>query len=213
MSSSLPMFVRSMIFDFDGTIADTLHAVIDVFNDLSDEFGYRRGTSQELQLFMGRGLPELATSVGLSWQRLPDLAVRVRQEMSRQMHLIKPCRGIMEVLPELRARGVRVGILTSNNRENVERFLAHQPALQFDFISGGSGLFEKHALLEPLLATQGLARSETCYVGDEVRDVEAARVLGMRAIAVTWGFSSSQLLAACNPDHLIADPNELLALV
>ena len=207
------MFVRSMIFDFDGTIADTLHAVIDVFNDLSDELGYRRGTQEGLQLFMGRGLHELATYVGLPWQRLPDLAVRVREEMSRQMHLIQPCRGMVEALAALRARGLRLGILTSNNRDNVERFLEHQPELQFDFISGGSGLFDKHTLLQPLLATQGLAPAETCYVGDEVRDVEAARVIGMRAVAVTWGFSSSQLLAACNPDHLIADPNELLALV
>jgi len=207
------MFVRSMIFDFDGTIADTLHAVIDVFNDLSDEFGFRRGTQEELQLFMGRGLRELATCVGLSWERLPDLAVRVREEMSRQMHLIQPCAGMVPALLALRARGVRLGILTSNNRENVERFLEHHPTLQFDFISGGAGLFEKHTVLQSLLATQGLASADTCYVGDEVRDVEAARVLGMRTVAVTWGFSSSQLLAACNPDHLIADPNELLTLV
>ncbi|HET8936252.1 MAG TPA: HAD-IA family hydrolase [Polyangiales bacterium] len=202
-----------MIFDFDGTIADTLHAVIDVFNDLSDEFGYRRGTQKELQLFMGRGLRELAASVGLSWQRLPDLAVRVREEMSRRMHLVLPCPGMAPALAALRARGVGLGILTSNNRENVERFLEHHPTLQFDFISGGSGLFDKHTVLQSLLSARGLALADTCYVGDEVRDVEAARVLGMRAVAVTWGFSSSQLLAACNPDHLIADPNELLSLV
>ena len=153
VTSGLPYDLA--IFDFDGTIADTLPAVIDVFNDLSDEFGYRRGTEQELRLFMGRGLRELATCVGLPWQRLTDLAVRVREEMSRQMHLIKPCRGMVETLAKLRARDVRLGILTSNNRENVERFLAHHPELQFDFISGGSGLFDKHTLLQPLLATHG----------------------------------------------------------
>jgi phosphoglycolate phosphatase len=129
------------------------------------------------------------------------------------MHGIAPCRGMLPALQSLRERGVRVGILTSNNRDNVDNFLARHPELSFDFISTDSGLFSKHVLLERLLATHSLALADTCYVGDEVRDVEAARALGMRAVAVTWGFSSSQLLAACNPDHLIADPGELLSLV
>lgn len=205
--------LRSMIFDFDGTIADTLHAVVDVLNDLSGEFGYRSASEDDLRLFTSLGLRELAERVGLPEQRLPDLAVRVREEMSQHMHVIAPCRGIVSALAALRARGVGLGILTSNHRDNVERFLARQPTLQFNFISAGSGLFSKHVQLAQLLSTQGLALAETCYVGDEVRDVEAARALGMRAVAVTWGFSSSQLLAACNPDHLIADPSDLLTLV
>jgi phosphoglycolate phosphatase-like HAD superfamily hydrolase len=207
------MVVRSMIFDFDGTIADTFHAIIDVVNELADELEYRRGTPEELAHFMSLGLRELADRVGLDWQRLPALAVRVREQMSRRMHAVAACRGVVPVLESLRGHGVRLGILTSNNRGNVDSFLAQHPELSFDFISTDSGLFSKHDRLADLLATHGLELADTCYVGDEVRDVEAARALGMRAVAVTWGFSSSQLLAACNPDHLIADPSELLSLV
>jgi phosphoglycolate phosphatase len=207
------MFVRTMIFDFDGTIADTFHAVIDVLNQLSDEFGYRRADPDEMAVLTSLGLRELADRVGLAWHRLPALAVRVRKEMSRQMHGIAPCRGVVPVLASMRAQGTRIGILTSNHRDNVDRFLANQPELTFDFISTGSGLFSKETRLKRLLATQRLALAETCYVGDEVRDVEAARAVGMRSVGVTWGFSSPQLLAASKPDHLIADPNELLGLV
>jgi phosphoglycolate phosphatase len=207
------MSLRTMIFDFDGTIADTFHAVIDVLNQLADEFGYRRAAPEEMAELTSLGLRELADRVGLSWHRLPALAVRVRKEMSRQMPNIAPCRGMPPVLAGLRESGVSIGILTSNNRDNVDSFLAKNPSLQFDFISTGSGLFSKQTRLKRLLATQRLALAATCYVGDETRDVEAARALGMRAVAVTWGFSSSQLLAASKPDHLVAEPAELLALV
>lgn len=202
-----------MIFDFDGTIADTFHAVIDVLNQLADEFGYRRASPDELATFTSLGLRELADRVGLAWHRLPALAVRVRKEMARNMTRIAPFPGVPPVLRSLRERGVRVGILTSNNRANVDSFLGHHPELVFDFINAGSGLFGKHTRLKRLLAAQRLALADTCYVGDEVRDIEAARALGMRAVAVTWGFSSSQLLAASQPDHLITDPSELLSLV
>jgi phosphoglycolate phosphatase len=202
-----------MIFDFDGTIADTALAAIDVLNQLADEFGYRRAAPDELAELASLGMRELADRVGLAWHRLPALAVRVRQEMARQMPSIQPCRGIVETVQELRARGVHIGILTSNNRENVDSFLAQQPELVFSFISTGSGLFSKERRLKRLLRTQRLALAETCYVGDEVRDIEAARAIGMRAVAVSWGFSSPQLLAASQPDHLFAEPSELLALL
>jgi phosphoglycolate phosphatase len=207
------MAVRTMIFDFDGTIADTFHAVVDVLNQLSDEFGYRRAAPDDMATLTSLGLRELADHVGLAWHRLPALAVRVRKEMARQMPSIKPCPGIPGALAALRERGVRTGMLTSNNRHNVESFLAKNPELLFDFVSTGSGLFSKQLRLKRLLATQRLALAETCYVGDEVRDIEAARALGMQAVAVCWGFSSPQLLAASQPDHLFAEPSELLALV
>ena len=202
-----------MIFDFDGTIADTFEPAVSVLNELAEEFGYRRADRDEMAKLTSLGLRELVDRVGLSWHRVPALAVRVRQEMARQMHLIAPCRGVVAALSNLRERGVRTGILTSNHRDNVDKFLATQPELRFDFISAGAGLFSKERRLKRLLATQRLVLEETCYVGDEVRDIEAARALGMRAVAVAWGFSSTQLLAASAPDHLLQEPSGLLSLV
>lgn len=207
------MSLRTLIFDFDGTIADTFTPVISILNGLADEFGYRRAAPEELAELTRLELRELARRMGLAWHKLPLLAVRVRKEMMHSMPNVRPCPGIEPVLSELRARGLGVGILTSNNRENVEAFLAHNPGLTFDFISAGSGLFSKQKRLSRLLARRGLALEHTCYVGDETRDIEAAQALGMRVIAVGWGFSAPQLLAAKRPDHLVMNPAELLSLV
>lgn len=202
-----------MIFDFDGTIADTFSAVVSILNELSTEFGYRRAAADEIPSLMLLEPRELAQRMNVPWHKLPVLAVRVRQEMSRNMPHVRPIPGIVPALAGLRERGIGVGMLTSNNRENVSLFLAKNPELSFDFISTGSGLFSKQTRLSRLLRKHGLALSETCYVGDETRDIEAARSLGMRMVAVAWGFSAPQLLAAKQPEHLLSHPSELLSLV
>jgi phosphoglycolate phosphatase len=207
------MSTRAMIFDFDGTIADTFMTVIGILNALSGEYGYRPATPDELPALMALTPRQLAERMGLSWHQLPVIALRVRTEMTRNMASIAPFQGVPAALDALRERGVRVGMLTSNNRENVERFLAVHPELRFDFVSTGSGLFGKHHRLKRLLSREKILPREACYVGDEVRDIEAARTVGMRMIAVTWGFSAPQLLAASKPEHLIADPAELVGLV
>jgi phosphoglycolate phosphatase len=207
------MPIRTMIFDFDGTIADTYETVIGVLIELADEFGYRRAPREELPELGGLRPRDLAERIGLPWHKMPLLVVRVRKEMASRMGSVQPCRGVPEARAQLRARGTKLGMLTSNNRANVDAFFARNPSLPLDFISAGSGLFSKHTRLRRLLAKHRLALAETCYVGDEVRDIEAARELGMRMVAVGWGFSSPQLLAAESPEHLLSDPAELVALV
>jgi len=213
MASWLAMSPRTLIFDFDGTIADTFTPVVAILNALASEFGYRQAEPGELPTLTQLEPRELAKRMGLPFHKLPLLAVRVRKEMAKNMPNVRPCKGIVPALTELRQRGVGIGILTSNSRENVSAFLAHNPDLTFDFISTGSGLFSKQKRLRRLLDKRGFALAHTSYVGDETRDIEAAKSLGMRMIAVGWGFSAAQLLSAKRPDHLIMDPAELLALV
>jgi phosphoglycolate phosphatase len=202
-----------MIFDFDGTIADSFESVLVVLNGLSEEFGYRRATREELPALRAMSAREVAKTLGVAWHQLPRIATRARQEMARSIGDVPPCAGIPEALAQLRARGVRLGMLTSNSRVNVDSFLSKNPALEFDFISTGSGLFSKHRRLKRVLAQQGLAVADACYVGDEVRDIEAAQQLGLRMIAVSWGYCTPELLASLSPDHLVRTAAELVQLI
>lgn len=202
-----------MIFDFDGTIANTLPQIFDILNALAPEYGYRTATRDELPALKALSPRQLCEHMGLSWHQVPILAVRVRKEMVRNMPSIAPFEGIADAIRTLHERGLRIGMLTSNSRENVAAFLAQRPELSFDFVSTGSGLFGKHHRLKRLLQREKLLPQEACYVGDETRDVEAAQAVGMRMVAVTWGFSASQLLAAAKPEYLIDKPADLLTVV
>jgi phosphoglycolate phosphatase-like HAD superfamily hydrolase len=203
--------VRTAIFDFDGTVADTFDAVISVLNTLAAEYGYRTADPAEVQQL--RGLPpiEVAQRLGVAWPKVPQIVARVRKEMMRSMPLVRPCEGMPETLQALQARGLSLGLLTSNSRENVDLFLASHP-IAFEFISTGSGLWGKHRRLAAVLRRRKLLASETAYVGDEVRDIEAGRKLGMPVVAVAWGYTTQALLAQHNPNALATRADDLLQI-
>jgi phosphoglycolate phosphatase len=203
------MQLRAAIFDFDGTIADTFEHVVSILNGLAGEFGYRAAAADEVDELRGMPARDVARRLGVKWRKLPAIVTRARNELSQGMASIQPFEGVPAALAELRARGVLVGMLTSNNRKNVELFLAQHP-LDLDFVSTGSGLWSKHRRLAKLLKEYKLGRDETAYVGDEVRDIEAARALGVRAVAVGWGYTKPELLAAQKPDALVRHVSELV---
>lgn len=203
------MSVRAAIFDFDGTVADTFDEMMRVLNGLSGEFGYRPAGPEEIELLRGLSPLDVAKRLGVTWHQIPRIVTRARQELSHAMPRVQPFAGMRETLAELRRRGLAVGLLTSNNRLNVQLFLDQHP-IEFDFVSTGSGLWTKHHRLARLLKREQLRGEQAAYIGDEVRDIEAGRKLGMRSVAVTWGYTASQLLAANTPDRLVHSPTELV---
>jgi phosphoglycolate phosphatase len=204
------MQLRAAIFDFDGTLADTFDQVVAILNQLSGEFGYRAARRDEIEELRGMSPRDVAKRLGVRWHQIPAIVTRARSELSHGMANIRPFEGIPAALEMLRASGLLVGLLTSNNRRNVDLFLEHHP-LALDFVSTGSGLWSKHRRLAKLLRQHRLAREEAAYIGDEVRDIEAAKSLGMRAIAVAWGYSKPELLAAQEPDALVTSVADLIA--
>jgi phosphoglycolate phosphatase-like HAD superfamily hydrolase len=63
-----------------------------------------------------------------------------------------------------------------------------------------------------LIRSENVIPSEILYVGDETRDIEAAKESGLRMAAVTWGYNSAVALSALNPEHLLQSPLELLKI-
>lgn len=206
------MPLSALIFDFDGTLADSFEATVGIANALAPEFGYRRALPEEFERWRGSSYRHIASELGMAWHRIPQIASRIRQELSHAVADMPTFDGLPEVLSNLRARGVVLGILTSNDRDNVSRFLAARALPHFDFISTSASVWGKERRLKSLLRKQGLSPSEVAYVGDEVRDIEAVKPIGMRMVAVAWGYTAPALLAAHAPDHLIAAPAELLKL-
>ena len=202
---------RAAIFDFDGTIADTFEEVVQLLNSLASEFGYRPARPDELEELRSMPPGEVAKRLGVAWHKLPLIVARARKELGRKMANVQPFDGVPDALAALRARDVQVGLLTSNTRRNVDMFLEQHP-IPFDFISTGSGLWSKHRRLARLMRQRGFTAERTAYVGDEIRDIEAARTLGVRSVGVSWGYTNPQLLASQSPDRLVAQPAELVAL-
>jgi phosphoglycolate phosphatase-like HAD superfamily hydrolase len=205
--------VSVIIFDFDGTLADTLEAIVAITNRLALEFGYKTVNSEEVTKLQNLSSQEIIRYSKIPILKLPFLLRRVKGELKQEIHHLKPIQGIEEALLALKQDGHQLGIVTSNAEANVLTFLKHHGWHElFEFVHSGSSLFGKNKVLRRLLSQREINLDAVLYVGDETRDIEAAKQVKIKSVAVSWGFNSRQALARQNPDFLIGQPHELLAI-
>jgi len=207
------MHYRAIIFDFDGTLADTLEHTRCIYNQLAADYRLRTVESHELETLRDFSLSELLKHLDISKFRVPSLLSRGTAMLRERIAEIPIIPGIAAVIPELRRRTDTFGILTSNATENVNLFLdTHGLRNHFTFVSSTSKLTGKAKHLKAIRKTFSLRAEEMLYVGDEIRDVKASHKAGIAVAAVTWGFNSRAALHASDPTHLIDDPKHLLEL-
>lgn len=204
---------KVIIFDFDGTLADTIDILLSITTRLSAEFGFKSATKEELAQLSNLNSWQILQYSGISIFKFPLLIRRLKAELHTEIPNIQLFPGIKEVLLELKIRGFQLGIITSNSRENVWESL-EKNGLQgtFTFIYSGS-TFGKHKVINKWLKLEHINPEEVVYVGDEIRDIYAAKRTGIKVIAVGWGFNSQEALAAQNPDFLIERPQELIEII
>ena len=202
---------RTIIFDFDGTLADTLPALLAISNRLAPQYGYRQVSDEDIEHLRGKRLREVMRWLEMSMFQFPIIATRVKAELGQEMHRIRPIKSVKAVVQQLSER-FALGILTSNNPANVQKFLeAHQMQV-FDFIYTTRSLYKKSKVLRRIIREQQLNPQETLYVGDEERDIEAAHRSLLEAVAVTWGANTEAALLLAQPEHLIHHPQALLTI-
>ncbi len=202
-----------LIFDFDGTIADTLLVALDILNELGEDFDFPPIDRKLFVELKQKTVPELVQLSGLSWFQLPGLLRKARGRFKAHLAEVYPVPGMPEVLTQLKEEGFRLGILTSNTKEGVQAFLeAHDLAL-FEFIQAPDSLFGKAKIIRKILSHEALKPSEVIMIGDELRDIEAAQKAGIDSIAVTWGFNTEGVLVQAQPSYVVRQPTELLPLL
>ena len=208
------MILRTLVFDFDGTIADTLGETRRIYNQLAPDYGLRQLGEHEVQQLRHLSLKQLLDHLSIPKRRVPALIARGTALMRGNITRLPLIAGMAEVLVELRRKVTSCGILTSNTTANVELFLRHHGLReQFDFISSTSKLTGKAKHLKAIRKTFSLRPEEMLYIGDELRDVKAAQKAGIPVAAVSWGFNSREALIAAQPNHVFDRPTDLLRLL
>ena len=203
---------RLLLFDFDGTVADTFQCGLEILNLMAPEFRYRRLEEADVARARDMRTRELTKFLGIPATRLPKISKRGKEELNKRMDKIQPFEGMVDLVRNLHAGGFRLGILTSNSEENVAVFLKKFGIELFDFVCTSSKLTGKARVIRKILKEHKLKPMQVLLVGDEVRDIEAAQETGIHMAAVTWGYNSRKSLGALNPDHLIETPEELREL-
>jgi len=205
---------RLIVFDFDGTIADTLEAARRILNEMSAMYGFKSVDPDEIDVLRHCNLSELISHLGISKIQLPRLLMQGTKKLKSRIDSLDLIEGVKEAVVALSDRGYELGVLTSNSKENVELFLKkHGLEGKFSFISSTSKLTGKNKHMRSICKTFSIDVGSMLYVGDELRDIKAAKKANVPIVAVSWGFNAREVLTTLSPEYLVDEPGELLTII
>lgn len=202
--------MKTLIFDFDGTLADSFELVIDIAYELT---GLPRQNETEVARLRHLPLLKAAREMRIPLRMVPRLLVKGRQKMLERIDEVHPFPGIPEVLQELHHNGYHLLVISSNSEHNVRSFLrTNKLESYFDGVYGNASLFNKTSSLRKVLKSNKLDPVDCFYIGDEVRDVVAASKAGMEPVAVAWGYQARAALEKYHPFAILDQPTDLLQI-
>jgi len=200
---------KVLIFDFDGTIADTFLFFLNISNKLSKRFHFKKISPDEAQMLKNMTLMEIINYLNIPIIQIPLMIAMARNDLNQMIAEVNPIVGIRGHLHHLRSLPYKMGIMTTNSSKNVRAFLKKHDLEIFDFISTSSMIWGKNIKIKKIIKNNDITLDKILYIGDEIRDIEAAKKAKIKIIAVTWGYNSSKALKAYQPDYLITNPKEL----
>jgi phosphoglycolate phosphatase len=204
---------KTLIFDFDGTLADTLAYSVNYAYEFNRK---RKLLAQErinMEEFRNMGLDEFIKTLNIRKRDLFWFLFNIQRKLKKEMPNIKTFNGLSDVLSELKTKNIKLGVVTSNSKRNVSTFLKFNNLDCFDFVFTTFNYFGKDKLLRKVVKKYKLNKENVIYIGDEVRDIEAARSSGVKIASVTWGYNTEAVLTIHNPDYVIYQPKDLLKLL
>lgn len=204
---------KVIIFDFDGTLVDSLGEIIRMFNERAADFNLPKIGESDIDYLRGKSPQELIKEFKVPFYKIPFIAQKVRAQLSQSVEKLSLFPGIKEVLETLDKKGYLLAILTSNSRENVDKFLKHHNLQMFDHIFSENNIFGKSQALSKVLRQLGCTPDDIFYIGDEVRDIEACKKNSVESIAVTYGFNSKEVLQKSNPTYIADKPEDILEAI
>lgn len=184
-----------LIFDFDGTLVDSLELHRELFNTLARKYGRPEIQPEDFERFRQMSAREFFRALRIPLYRLPGLLDEGRRLLADRFDELKLFPGIQEVLEEL-ARTKTLAVVSSTPEPILRSVLEREGvASLFSEIRSERNLFGKHRVIQKVLRDQKWEPTESVYLGDEVRDVEAATKAGVSFVGVGWGFTDAGRLS------------------
>jgi phosphoglycolate phosphatase len=188
-----------VIFDLDGTLADSFPWFLRNVNGVADKFGFRRIADQDIEALRGLGSREILRRLEIPFWKLPGIARHMRRLKAEHLADIALFPEVDTMLRALAEAGLRLALVSSDNEANARRQLGEIATL-FSYFECGASLFGKPTKFRRILKRSGIGAAQAIAIGDEIRDIEAARAAGIACGAVTWGYATPEALRARGPD-------------
>ena len=212
--------IKCCIFDLDGTILDTITTITYYVNVILEKHGVAPITVDECKYFAGNGAYKLIerslNSKGIyDKERIESiLAEYVKAYDEAPLYLTGAFEGISDMLRELKARGIKLAVLSNKPDTAVKSIVEHFFPGIFDEAAGGMDgvpLKPDPTAAQGILKRLGISESETAWVGDTSTDIETGKNLkAALSIGVLWGFRKQDELEGAGADLIVSHPSEIV---
>lgn len=210
-AGSLPC--RLVIFDFDGTLSDSGDWFLSIADELADRFNFAHVTDAEVEMLRGQTTGQVLRYLGIPRWKLPRIARYVQARFGEEAEKIHMFPGVTDMLETLQKAGIRIAVCTSNNERNARTILGPENVARIETFEAGASLFGKARKFRKVLKRLGVEPGDALSIGDETRDILAARKVGMRSGAVLWGYANPDILGEMLPDAMFRAPDEILGAI
>ncbi|WP_157267877.1 HAD hydrolase-like protein [Azohydromonas aeria] len=203
---------RLVLFDFDGTLADSFPFFVAVLDELARLHGFSPVRPEQIPLMRRQDARANMRLVGMPAWKLPFVTASFIRLMRERGGTVPLFTGIPETLAGLRAQGLTLALLTSNSVDNAVRTLGPGNARHFDYLEGRSALLGKQGRIRKVLSRSGIPAAQAIYVGDQLSDLRAAHAVGVAFGAVAWGYAELASLREAGADEVFHEVSQLRRL-
>lgn len=209
--------IEAVIFDLDGTLLNTLYDLADAVNWALEKYGQPKRSLEEVRAFVGNGLRNLMTQAVPDGEENPvfESLFEFFREYYKSHCNVKtmPYEGILDLMKELKGRGVKMAIVSNKIDAGVKELNAIHFAEYVDIAIGereGIGRKPEPDSVNEALRLLGVNKEHAVYVGDSDVDIQTAKNAEVRCISVSWGFRDEAFLMEHGAGLMIDRPLELL---
>ncbi|WP_312271168.1 HAD hydrolase-like protein [Pseudomonas sp.] len=192
------MRYQLVIFDFDGTLADSFPFFLESLDTLAQAHRFNRYDPADFDRIRSYDTRQLLRYFDIPLWKIPRVAHHFQHMMAHGGHTVRPFKGVPAMLEALHQAGIQLALVTSNSLENVERILGAS-ARYLDRVECNAPLLGKSSRLKQVVAHCNVSPDATICIGDELRDIQAARKTGIACGAVSWGYASQRHYAEPGP--------------